>query len=128
VPLNKSRKLSLSSNVPFVTRSSMLTLTDRQKSRSLSRMKLVPEAQSDECTCSAVRCNFLFNVCHAGSTDLLDFVHELKPTSWRQFHEVMIKETTEATVLGYGPFFPESPTIPDVVVESVDYCLSSISF
>ena len=58
VPLNKSRKLSLSSNVPFVTKPSMLTLTDRQKSRSLSGMKLVPEAQSDECTCSAVRCNF----------------------------------------------------------------------
>ena len=36
----------------------------------------------------------------------------------------MIEQSKEKTTLGYGPFFPESPTNPDVVAESLNYCCS----
>lgn len=99
----------------------MLTLSDRRESRSLIGMKLVPDGQLDDDSTTWV--NFLYNLCQGGSTDLLDFLDELKPTTWKQFHEVLIADPVEKTTVGYGPFFPESPTHPDVVAESVNYCV-----
>jgi len=59
-----------------------------------------------------------------GSTDLLDLTHEMHPVSWKNFKEMQIEKCEKATVIGYGPFLPLSPTNPDVVQESVDYCMT----
>ena len=101
----------------------MLTLNDRQKARSLlCGVKLVPDARQEPQNCSVARNEFLFKLCSEGSTELLDLLDELKPVTWRQFQEAMVEEKREKTILGYGPFFPESPTNPDVVAESLNYC------
>ena len=123
VPLQKPRKPSLETSEQFQTKSSMLTLSDRRQSRSLCGMKLVPDVKPEDCISATSRLDFLFNLCQSGSTNLLDFVDELKPTSWKQFHEVMINDKKEKTIIGYGPFFPQSPNNPDVVAESVNYCI-----
>jgi len=44
--------------------------------------------------------------------------------SWNAFHALLVEESTSQTLIGYGPFFPESPTKPDVVEASVEYCIT----
>ena len=43
--------------------------------------------------------------------------------TWNAFNKFFIEELVPATVIGYGPFFPQSPTSPDVVQSSVEYCM-----
>ena len=59
-----------------------------------------------------------------GSTDLRDLTHAMHPVSWKNFKEMQIEKCEKATVIGYGPFLTLSPTNPDVVQESVDYCMT----
>ena len=122
LPLCKPRKLSLDSVEPFQTRSSMLTLTDRREGRSLRGMRLAPDRSSNDSNRSN-DFDFIFNLCQGGSTNLLEFVSEPIPMNWNQFNEALLKDEVEKTLIGYGPFFPESPTNPDVVLESLNYCI-----
>ena len=100
----------------------MLTLNDQQKRRSLCGMKLVPDERLEIGVIS--RNNFIFKLCSTGSTALLDLLDDPNPINWRQFHELMLEESKEKTTLVYGHFFPEVPTNPDVVAESLNYCCS----
>ena len=49
-----------------------------------------------------------------------------KHLTWNSFHKlsnVNDGHHAQATVIGYGPFFPESTTNPDVVQASMHYCM-----
>ena len=48
---------------------------------------------------------------------------ELIHLTWNAFNKFLIEDHFPATVIGYGPFFPQSPTNPDVVQASVHYCM-----
>jgi hypothetical protein len=39
-------------------------------------------------------------------------------------HDILYDQITQATVLGYGSLFPQSPTSPDVVMASMDYLMA----
>ena len=47
----------------------------------------------------------------------------MDPISWQGLNEIPIPEKVDATVIGYEPFIALFPTNPDVVMESVDYCM-----
>lgn len=78
------------------TETSMLTLRDRQKSRSLCGMRLI------RCTIPedyiVTRYDFSFKLCSAGSTGRLDILDELTSVNLRQFLEVSIEVTREKTI------------------------------
>ena len=65
IPLKKGRRVAIEASEPFHPDSSMLTLSDQQKSRSLCGMKLVPDERLEIGVIS--RNNFLFKLCSAGS-------------------------------------------------------------
>ena len=50
-----------------------------------------------------------------------DLENPVTHLTWNAFNKLLIEDHVPATVIGYGPFFPESPTNPDVVHASVDY-------
>jgi hypothetical protein len=54
--------------------------------------------------------------------DDVDFTES--PLTWSVFNDRLISEATKATVIGYGPIFPESPTDPNVVEHSIEYCMN----
>ncbi|KAJ8417259.1 hypothetical protein AAFF_G00284860 [Aldrovandia affinis] len=55
------------------------------------------------------------------------FLEDLKPSctapTWSPFQAFLIPDATPATVISDGPFFPKSPMDPDVVEQSVQYCM-----
>ena len=67
--------------------------------------------------------NTLWNLVHICPTLLLEDVHPIgNASTWTAFQAFLTSDISNATVIGYGPFFPKSPTHPDVVEESVQYC------
>ena len=69
--------------------------------------------------------SILWHLVHMGPTVLLE---DLKPSctapTWSSFQAfLLIPDTAPATVISYGPFFPQSPTNPDVVEQSIHYCM-----
>ena len=123
VPLLKSRRSSRESPVPFQTRESYLRLKDRQRSRSLVGVETgskQPEGLGEPLDQLSV----LWHLVHVCPTLLLE---GLKPSctapTWSTFQALLIPDVTPATVISYGPFFPQSPTNPDVVEKSVEYCM-----
>ena len=47
-----------------------------------------------------------------------------KCPTWSIFNEKQVDEQSPATILGYGPIFPKSPTNPDVVEAAIEYSVS----
>ena len=67
--------------------------------------------------------NTFWNLVHICPTLLLEDVHPIgNASTWTSFQTGLNSDISNATVIGYGPFFPQSPTHPDVVEESVQYC------
>ena len=121
VPLSKTRKLSTTTVQTIQNTKSMLTIKDRQNARSVLGLKL-----TDYYTLSsrAQTMNIKFKVLQLKPTPLFDIDGtQLKSISWKKFHCILHREESPQTVIGYGPFHPRSPTQPDVVKESVDYCI-----
>ena len=120
VPLQKSRKAALRTSDKFAPLESRLTLKDRQKSRSLCGKKLLSQ-------CSEKPMEFHLNTLwHMIGTEAIQSEHMGNPLThmtWNAFNKFFIEELVLATVIGYGPFFPQSPTCPDVVQSSVEYCM-----
>ena len=120
VPLTKkTRRASCVGIQSFHTKESGLTLRDRQQSRSLSGLSLTHTPKTINLVSDRTVAWQLMQ--HASS--LNDDKQSL--ISWNAFHELLIESKKPQTVIGYGPFFPESPTKPDVVEASVEYCISA---
>ena len=86
-------------------------------------MKLQHEDAQPNST-EARNLNTLYKLGQIGSTDLLDLTSEMEPTTWKAFHKMFIEQSSVQTTIGYGPFVPNPPTNPDVVMESVDYFMA----
>ena len=118
VPLAKSRKASCTGIQPFHTKDSGLTLQDRQRSRSMSGVSLTHEEHATNLLSDhTVSWQLIQNDC-------FQTVDHDSVISWNAFHALLVEESTSQTLIGYGPFFPESPTKPDVVEASVEYCIT----
>lgn len=123
VPVKKSRSVSVSPVPENEPRKSMISSLDRKQGRSLSGLKLRPDSVTSDCS-KVKGLNTLYNICQMGSTDLLELSHEMNPLSWKAFHRQISEEQSTRTVIGYGPFTPEPPTNPDIVMKGIDYCMS----
>ena len=122
VSLLKSRRSSLQFSQPFNPKESHLNLKDRQKSRSLLGVETEPVLPV--CLAEPLdHLNTLWNLVHICPTLLLEDVHPIgNASTWTAFQAFLTSDISNAKVIGYGPFFPKSPTHPDVVEESVQYC------
>ena len=123
VPLLKTRQSCLESYQPFKMKESHLSLKDRQKSRSLVGVETQPKLPA--CLTEPLdHLSFLWHLVHICPTVLLE---DLKPSctapTWSSFLAFLMPDATSSTVISYGPFFPQSPTNPDVVEQSVQYCM-----
>ena len=105
----------------FHTKESHLSLKDRQKSRSLVGVETEPKLPVFLAE-PLDHLSILWHLVHSCPTVLLE---DVKPScaapTWSSFQAFLIPDTTPATVIGYGPFFPKSPTNPYVVEQSVQY-------
>jgi len=123
VPLVKTRRSSLESPQPLHTKESHLSLKDRQRSRSLVGVETEPQLPA----CLAEPLNHLSILWHLVHACPIALLEDLKPSctppTWSSFQACLIPDASPATVIGYGPFFPQSPTHPDVVEQSVQYCM-----
>ena len=123
VPLLKSRRSSLESPQPFHLKESHLSLKDRQRSRSLVGVETEPRLP----VCLAEPLNHLSSMWHLVDSCPTVLLEDLKPKctapTWSSFQAFLTPDISPATVISYGPFFPESPTNPDVVERSVQYCI-----
>ena len=123
VPLLKTRKSSLESTQLFKTKESHLSLKDRQRSRSLVGVETQPKLPV--CLAEPLdHLSIMWHLVHICPTVLLE---DLKPSctapTWSSFQAFLMADVTPATAISYGPFFPQSPTDPDVVEQSVQYCI-----
>jgi len=124
VPLVKVRRSALKAPGAFQTKASGLSLKDRQRSRSLVGVDTVPK-QPESLNEPLDHLSTLWHLVHLFPTDLLEGTEgTITAPTWSAFQNFLIPENTPATVIGYGPLFPQSPTNPDVVEKSVDYCMS----
>ena len=48
----------------------------------------------------------------------------MEPISWTSFNKILLSTLAEETIIGYAQFTPMSPANPDVVQESVKYCMA----
>lgn len=125
VPLLKSRQVSLKSPHPFHMKESHLSLKDRQKIRPLIGVDTEPKQPEYLAEpLERVSTLSLWNLTHLYPTALLEgLATSYTLPTWSAFQTGLIPEACPATVIGYGPFFPQSPTHPDVVETSVEYCM-----
>ena len=80
-----------------------------------------------EITDSAIdKINLVWKILCMGSTDLISIESDdnYNPPTWKSFHSQLINDTEVATIIGYGPIVSESPTNPNVVAKSIEYCMS----
>ena len=104
VPIVKSRK-SASVNVEkFTTKESRLTLKDRQKSRSLCGIQL--QSQHAEKSMD-LHHNTLWHLMGMPGIQAGGMEDELIHLTWNAFNKFLIEDHFPATVIGYGPFFPQ---------------------
>jgi hypothetical protein len=129
VPLLKSCQSSLESFQLFHPKESLLSLKDRQRDRSLVGIETEPKLPM----CLTEPLNQLSTMWHLISIYPTIFLEDLKPscTTPRGIHSLeafLTPDTSPATVLGYGlSFLPKSPTHPDVIEQSVQYCIDKSS-
>ena len=102
---------------------SHLSFNDRQRSRSLIGVDTEPQ-QPQSLAEPLDQLSTLWHLTHLSPTVLLE---GLAPSStlptWSAFQAILIPRCLPPTVISYGPFFPQSPTNPDVVEKSVEYCM-----
>lgn len=123
IPLVKSRRTSIEPPQPVQPTESFLTLKDRQQSRSLVGLQIRPLLPEQLCE-QQNQVSMLWNIMQTFPTLLLDEPRpEILPPTWSGFHHLLTQQDTEATLIGYGPFIPQSPTSADVVEKSVEYCM-----
>lgn len=123
VPLLKSRESLQETPQPFHTKESLLGLKDRHRSRSLYGVETEPKQP----VCLAEPLDNRSILRHLVLTSPTDLLSGLKPIctapTWSSFQATLIPDASPATVISYGPFFSKSPTHPDVVEQSVQYCI-----
>ena len=120
VPLTKKlRRASCTGIQPFHTKESGLSLRDRQHGSSLCGLSLIKEQDTSNLIADhTVVWQLLQNEC-LQTEDCKSII------TWNAFHELCMVSKQPQTLIGYGPFFPESPTNPDVVESSVEYCITT---
>ena len=119
LPLPKTCQPALESFQPFQTKESHLCLKDLQKSHSLVGVETEPKLP----VCLAEPLDHLSILWHLVHSCPAVLVEDLTPSctasTWSSFQEFLIPDTTPATLVSYGPFFPKSPTNPYVFCKQV---------
>lgn len=112
LPLLKTCQTALESSQPFQTKESHISLKDCQKSPSLVGV----ETETKLPVHLAEPLDHLSILWHLGHSCPTLLLEDLKPScpapTWSSFQAFLIPDTTPATVISYGPFFPKSPTCP----------------
>ena len=124
VPLKKDRGIAIQSTPLFPGSERSISVNDRWKARSIKGLSLLPD---DSVTHSASHEteNFAWHMLRMIPTDLLEIEHDditddYDMPSWNKFFD-NLHESSDKTVIAYGPIFPESPTNASVVETSLDY-------
>lgn len=123
VPLVKTRSSCHVNVDTFTTTDCGLTLKDRQRGRALAGVELQIKPSEKPIDFHPNTLWLLIGMdCNNDATSEESNTH----LTWNAFHKSLMEDDPQrarATVIGYGPFFPESPTKPDVVQASLDYCM-----
>jgi len=123
VPLLKTTTSSYGNVDKFTTATCGLTLKDRRKSRALSVVDFRFKPSDKPIYFHP---NTLWHLIGMYCNNDDSQHDSTKHLTWNAFHKSLIEDESQcaqATVIGYGPFFLESPTKPDVVQTSLDYCM-----
>ena len=124
VPLKKGRGIALQSTPVFTASERGISVNERRKARSIKGISLM--AKDSEVHSSTYETeNFTWHMLRMIPTDLFvmehdDITENYDMPSWNKFFD-NLHESSDKTVIAYGPIFPESPTKASVVETSLDY-------
>ena len=124
VPLKKGRGIALQSPPVFTASERGISVNERRKARRIKGLSLM--AKDSEVHSSTYETeNFTWHLLRMIPTDLFvmehdDITENYDMPSWNKFFD-NLHESSDKTVIAYGPIFPKSPTTASVVETSLDY-------